>query len=75
MAQISQLDEIQERVVLVGVSQQEGDDANDSLDELAELAQTAGAQVVGTVLQSRESIHPGTYVGTGKLLEIRQLLS
>ena len=75
MAQISQLDEIQERVVLVGVSQQEGDDAKDSLDELAELAQTAGAQVVGTVLQSRESIHPGTYVGTGKLLEIRQLLS
>ena len=75
MAQILQLDEIQERVVLVGVSQQEGDDAKDSLDELAELAQTAGAQVVGTVLQSRESIHPGTYVGTGKLLEIRQLLS
>ena len=65
MAQILQLDEIQERVVLVGVSQQEGDDAKDSLDELAELAQTAGAQVVGTVLQSRESIHQGTYVGSG----------
>lgn len=75
MGQVLQLEEIKEKVILVGVSQQEGDDAEDSLEELAELAQTAGAQVVGTVLQSRESIHPGTYVGTGKLLEIRQLLS
>lgn len=69
-----QLEEIKEKVILVGISQQEGDDAQDSLEELAELAQTAGAQVVGAILQSREAIHPGTYVGSGKLLEIRQLL-
>ena len=71
---MEQFEQIKERVVLVGVSWQEGDDAWDSLEELAELAQTAGAQVVGTVIQSREGIHPGAYVGTGKLQEIRQLL-
>lgn len=68
------MEEIKEKVILVGISQQEGDDAQDSLEELAELVQTAGAQVVGAILQAREAIHPGTYVGSGKLLEIRQLL-
>ena len=71
---MGQLEEIKEKVILVGISQQEGDDAQDSLEELAELVQTAGAQVVGAILQAREAIHPGTYVGSGKLLEIRQLL-
>ena len=36
-----------ERVILVGVSQQDGDDAEDSVAELAELVETAGAVVVG----------------------------
>lgn len=68
------IEELTERVILVGVSLQENDDTQDSLAELAELAETAGAQVVGSAIQSRESIHPGTYVGKGKLEELRQLV-
>lgn len=45
-----------ERVILVGVSQQDGDDAEDSVAELAELVETAGAVVVGTLIQKRENI-------------------
>ena len=48
--------------------------AESSLDELAELARTAGAEVAGRLIQSRESIHPGTYIGKGKLLELKDLL-
>lgn len=63
-----------ERVILVGVSISGQDDAEGSLKELAELAATAGAETVGTVIQSRDQIHPGTYIGKGKLEEIRDLL-
>lgn len=63
-----------ERVILVGVSQQDGDDAEDSVAELAELVETAGAAVVGTLIQKRENIHPGTYVGTGKVFELEELI-
>lgn len=63
-----------ERVILVGVSVDDGDDTEESLDELAELALTAGAETVGKVIQKREQIHPGTYVGKGKLDEIKDLL-
>ena len=63
-----------ERVILVGVSQQDGDDAEDSVAELAELVETAGAVVAGTLIQKRENIHPGTYVGTGKVFELEELI-
>lgn len=63
-----------ERVILVGVSQQDGDDAEDSVAELAELVETTGAVVVGTLIQKRENIHPGTYVGTGKVFELEELI-
>lgn len=43
-----------ERVLLVGVQENDGDDTEESLQELAELAKTAGAEVVGTVIQKRE---------------------
>ncbi len=75
MAETYENEQIEEKVILVGVSEQEGDDAEDSLAELAELVKTAGAVVVGTLIQKRESIHPGTYVGTGKVDEIAQLLA
>ena len=68
------IEEIEEKVILVGVSANEGDDTQDSLLELAELVKTAGAVVVGTAIQNRESIHPGTYVGKGKLQEIREMI-
>ena len=75
MAELIKIEEIEERVVLVGVSEQEGDDAEDSIAELAELVHTAGAEVVGTILQKRELIHPGTYVGSGKVAEIAELVA
>ena len=64
-----------ERVILVGVSEQDGDDTKDSLEELKELAATAGAVTEGMVIQNRERIHPGTYVGTGKVSEIKEMLA
>ena len=69
-----ELGQEKERVILVGVSVDDGDDTEESLDELAELALTAGAETVGKVIQKREQIHPGTYVGKGKLDEIKDLL-
>ena len=63
-----------ERVILVGVSLTEQEDTRKSLDELKELASTAGAETVGTVIQSRDQVHPGTYVGKGKIDEIKDLL-
>lgn len=75
MAEIFDVEEIEEKVILVGVSEQDGDDAEDSVAELAELVRTAGATVVGTLIQKRELIHPGTYVGTGKVAEIAELVA
>ena len=69
-----ELNDIEERVILVGVQQADGDDTEESVKELGELAQTAGAQVVGSVIQNREKIHPGTYIGKGKLDEVRMML-
>lgn len=74
MSDTFEIKDVEERVILVGVSEQDGDDANDSLVELAELVKTAGATVVGTLIQNREKIHPGTYVGTGKVAEIAELI-
>lgn len=63
-----------EKVILVGVSVEDADDTEKSLDELEELVKTAGAVTVGRVIQNREMIHPGTYVGKGKIDEIKELL-
>ena len=73
--EVFDLNDKTERVLLVGVQENDGDDTEESLQELAELAKTAGAEVVGTVIQKRERIHPGTYVGKGKIDEIRTLLN
>ena len=61
--------EEKERVILVGVRVSEGDDTEVSLAELAELVKTAGADTVAVVVQNREAVHPGTYVGKGKIDE------
>ncbi len=74
MAETIKIEDIEEKVILVGVSEQDGDDAEDSVEELKELVKTAGAAVVGTLIQKREKIHPGTYVGTGKVAEIEELI-
>ena len=64
----------EERVVLVGVQTGENDNVEESLDELRELASTAGAVTVGRIVQNREAIHPGTYIGKGKIEEVRALV-
>lgn len=69
-----EMKEVEERVILVGVQQAFADDIEDSMMELGELARTAGAQVVGSLIQNRENIHPGTYIGKGKIEEVRMLL-
>src|SRR4051812_49126654 len=70
----SELSVRQERAVLVGVILPGSTaDPRDPLGELASLAKTAGARVVGTILQKRHSPDSGTYVGSGKAIEIAQL--
>ena len=69
-----EFEEIKEKVILVGVSLNDGDDTQDSLTELEELASTAGAQTVGVLIQTRTQIHPGTYLGSGKLEELSELI-
>ena len=74
MAEMIELKEIQEKVILVSVSTSDNDETQKSLDELEELAATAGAVTVGRVVQNLDQIHPTTYVGKGKLEEIKDLL-
>ena len=68
------LEKEKERVILVGVSLTDQDEARRSLDELKDLVSTAGAETAGIVIQSREQVHPATYVGKGKIEEIKDLL-
>ena len=74
MAQIYETDEEIERVLLIGVALDDNDEAESSLDELAELAKTAGAVTVGRLIQPREYFHPATYIGKGKLEELRLMI-
>ncbi len=74
MAELIDLKETKERVLLFAVSLGENDDTEKSLDELEELVETAGALTVGRVIQNREKIHPGTYLGKGKIEELKELL-
>lgn len=73
MAELTEIEEYMEKVILAGVSVQDGDDTEESLNELEELVQTAGAVTVGRLIQNREQIHPGTYIGKGKIEELKEL--
>lgn len=73
--QLYDFKEIQERVILIGVQTDAGEDVEASLDELEELAQTAGAETAAKVIQNREAVHPGTYIGKGKIQEVKSLLT
>ena len=66
--------EIVEKVILVAVADQDVREAEESLDELEELVKTAGAVVAARVIQVREAPHPGTYIGKGKIDEVKALL-
>lgn len=74
MAETYETAEKQEKVILVAVDLEDGADIEYSLDELEELAQTAGALTVGKMVQKRDAFHPGTYVGKGKIEELRELV-
>ena len=63
-----------ERVILVAVSDGDDEKVSESLDELAELVETAGAEAVGRMTQNRERIHPGTYIGKGKIEELKMYI-
>lgn len=63
-----------ERVILAAVSTEDAREAKDSLDELEELAKTAGAVTVGRMVQNRENVHPGTYLGKGKIEELKEMI-
>lgn len=65
---------IEERMILVGVDTGNPDAAGRSLDELQDLAKTAGAKTAGRLIQARDSAHPATYIGRGKLEELKDLL-
>lgn len=74
MAKLYDLEEQEERFILIGVALSNNDDTEESLEELSELVDTAGGFTVGKVIQNRERIHPSTYIGKGKIEEIRQLI-
>lgn len=70
MAELYNMEEVAERLILVGVATSENDDTRESLEELEELVKTAGAEAVAYVIQNREKPHPGTYLGKGKIEEV-----
>lgn len=72
MAELIEIGEIEERVVLIAVDTGDGSNAIASLDELEELVDTAGAVAVDRIVQNRENIHPGTYLGKGKIDEVKE---
>ena len=64
-----------EKVVLIGVwSQGSFDESTRSMAELAQLAQTAGSQVMDALIQKRDKPDTATYIGSGKLAELRQIV-
>ncbi len=69
-----EMKEQEESFLLVGIQTNDSEKTEESLDELGELVYTAKATVKGRLVQRREAIHPATYVGKGKILELKELL-
>lgn len=74
MTELYELEERAERLVLVGVAVGDEVTAQDSLTELAELVQTAGGLPVGQFIQNRAGFDIATYIGSGKVAELKQYL-
>ena len=72
------LEKPRDRAVLVGLSSPKLDKRDnadeDTLEELAALVETAGGEVAALVLQNRFSPEPRTFIGEGKVAEIRELV-
>ncbi len=74
MQELFDICEEQERVILVAVQRENDDDTEKSVDELKKLADTAGALTVGRLIQKRESVQAGTYIGKGKIQELKEMV-
>ncbi|AGB19187.1 GTPase HflX [Thermoanaerobacterium thermosaccharolyticum] len=68
----NKINDSKEKAVLVGVLID--DDDRESIEELEELANTAGAEVVGIMTQSRSNVDRTSYIGKGKLIELKQFV-
>lgn len=66
--------EAEERVILVAVRKSDRENTEQSLDELCELASTVGAVTVARVIQNLDNFNPATYIGKGKIDEIKELI-
>lgn len=75
MGELIEIKREQERVVLVAVEYNENEDSDAYLDELSELAKTAGAETVGRLVQKRETVSSSTYIGKGKVEELKELIN
>ncbi|RKW37279.1 MAG: GTPase HflX [Lachnospiraceae bacterium] len=74
MQELISTEEKKEKFILVAVSISGEKETQSSLDELDELVYTAGAMSVGRLVQNRERIHAVTYLGKGKLEELKEML-
>ena len=70
-----EIKEAEERVILLAVSETSGEHAKQSLDELEELVDTAAGSTLAKVIQNLEHQNPATYIGKGKIEEVKELLS
>ena len=78
--ELHELNQLEERVILVAVEMDERNsrsamETEACLDELEELVKTAGATAVARSIQKRERIHPGHYLGTGKIEEVKAMVA
>lgn len=64
--------QVKEKVILIGVATKDGDDTESSLLELKELVETAGGEVLDIMIQNRDRIHSATYLGKGKIEELKE---
>ncbi len=69
-----EIKEQQDRFILVAVSTRDDDDTEKSLDELEELVRTAGGISLDRLVQNRDHIHPRSYIGKGKIEEVKDLI-
>jgi GTP-binding protein HflX len=74
LAALIEIKDMEERVILLGVSTGDEADTLACLDELEDLVETAGAVTVDKIIQNRENVHPGTYLGKGKIEEVKERL-
>ena len=74
MQELISTEEKKEKFILVAVSISGEKETQSSLDELDELVYTAGAESLGRLVQNRERIHAVTYLGKGKLEELKEML-